>query len=239
MKRREINERPDWTFWVPDAVADWDAPSHWERERLFSMEHRLTRGDVLFDVGTEHGWLTAVYGGFVGHANVVLFEPAPSLWPNIRLTWEHNEFPAPLAAFWAFVGARSAGEPDGAVWPEPARGPLRETGAQAYEYLHNTKHTDIPTVSIDDAARIIGRAPKAITIDVEGAEVGVLQGAVSTLANDRPMVWVSIHPDLMFRDYGTVPLDIYGLMVDLDYAATHLATDHEEHWFFEPAEWTR
>ena len=33
MKLREINENPEWTYWVPDSIADWDAPSHWEHER--------------------------------------------------------------------------------------------------------------------------------------------------------------------------------------------------------------
>jgi hypothetical protein len=50
MKPRVINENPGWTFVVPDSVADWDGPSHWERERLASMQANLHPGEVLLDI---------------------------------------------------------------------------------------------------------------------------------------------------------------------------------------------
>ena len=137
MKLREINEQPRWTYWVPDSIADWDAPSHWERERLASMEEHLKPGMVLYDVGTEHGWLSAVYGGFVGYENMVLIEPSPEFWPNIRKIWECNGFPEPLAAFQGFIGDQAdplgPGVEAESIWPACSVGP--ECGAMAYRYL--------------------------------------------------------------------------------------------------------
>lgn len=236
MKQREINERPEWTFWVPDSVADWDAPSHWERERLASMEELLKPGDVLVDVGTEHGWLTAVYGSFCGYENCVLVEPSPEFWPNIHGIWEHNGFPQPLACYQAFCGAVESGEihyPN--HWPPCVDGP--EVGGMAYRYLHHDHHVtqNIPTVTIDRIqSDILPRRIDAISVDVEGAEYLVMDGAWRTLADMRPIVWISIHPDLMHRDYARHPKQLHRMMEGRGYVGEHLATDHEQHWLFLP-----
>lgn len=242
MKRRVINENKDWNFWVPDSIADWDAPSHWERERLASMQRHLKPGMVLYDIGVEHGWLSAVYGGFVGHENMVLVEPSPEFWPNIRMTWQHNGFPGPLAAYVAFAGDKVAGEPFSDVWPAAADGP--ECGAMAYRYIG--QHVDIPTITIDRIAventyedwesRAIDRdgTPDAITIDIEGAELLALQGATDVLEQCRPLVWISIHPDLMERDFGYTDTELHIFMAEMGYHGKHIHTDHEEHWLFTP-----
>jgi FkbM family methyltransferase len=234
MKLREINENPDWTYWVPDSVADWDAPSHWERQRLASMQEHLKPGDLLVDVGTEHAWLTAVYGGFCGYENLVLVEPSPEFWPNIRLTWEHNSFPSPLACFQTFCGATDAGtyDEDPSAWPSCSDGP--EVDGMASRYIN--QHTDIATVTVDAIQRGLGRSVDAITVDVEGAEMLVIQGCEAVLGERCPFVWLSIHPDLMLRDFDTHPKELHQHMHDRGYVGSRLEIDHEEHWLFRPEE---
>lgn len=225
MKRRMVNERPEWTFWVPDSIADWDAPSHWERERLASMQQHLRQGDVLYDIGTEHGWLSAVYGSFCGYENMVLVEPSPEFWPNIRLTWQHNLFPGPIDCYVAFAGAEVKGNPVGQVWPDESDGD--EIGAMAYRKIPD--HDEIiPTITIDEIAMRV-YPPDAITIDVEGAELLVLQGAAATIAMHEPRLWISVHPDLMERDFGHSDSDLYDLLDGYDYKHKILAVDHETH----------
>jgi len=185
MREREINEGRNGTIWVPDTIADWDAPSHWERERLDSMEQWLKPGMTLVDVGTEHGWLTAVYGQFVGPENVVLCEPGPEMWQDIRLTWEHNNFPDPIGIWPGFVGpidrplsnARYATIFDG--WPAWTSSDGPESPTMAYRYLRDDP-VEIPVITIDTIATqlaLIGRRVDAITVDVEGAEMAVMRGA--------------------------------------------------------------
>lgn len=234
MKKAMINYRPDWTFWLPDSVAEWDAISHWERERLSSMEAHLRPGMTLFDVGTEHGWLTAVYGEFVGHENVVLFEPSPEFWVNIRLTWERNGFPLPLASIPAFVGEEDSDERPAyiGIFPPHCYADDVECPGMAYRYIG--QH-EIPVVTIDSIARDL-RKPDAITIDIEGAELLALRGAEETLHTARPLVWVSIHEDLMMRDFSHDPRDLHRFMESVGYVGEYLGTDHEAHWFFCPEE---
>lgn len=230
MKRRLVNDRYDLV--VTDHVADWDAPSAWERPRFESMEATLKPGMVLFDIGAEHGWISAVYAGFVGGGNMVLVEPTPAFWPNIRLTWEHNQLPQPRGCFVGLVG--QYGDPvdlvEG-VWPAEADGP--EAPAGGYRYLHEPNHVAMCRVTTVDriAAQV---APDALTIDVEGAELEVLLGAGQVLRERRPLVWVSVHPELMDRDYGRTPAQLATFMTSVGYVGAHLGTDHEEHWLFTP-----
>lgn len=231
MKRTELNQRPDWTFWVPDNVANWDAIHNWERERLASMEAYLKPGDVLFDIGAEHGWLSAIYGTFVGHAQMVLVEPSPFFWPNIARVWYLNHFDTPRATYNAYAGASVNGEhPTGDPWPSATAG--EECDAQAYVNLAHENLHNLSTITVDSMTE--RDTPRGITIDVEGAELLVLQGASETLRIDRPLVWVSVHDDLMARDYGHDPVALFDLMAEHRYDATLLAIDHEAHWLFTP-----
>lgn len=225
---------------VPDSIAEWDAvagDSNWERARLTSMLTTLQPGDVVYDIGAEHGWMSVILGLRVGGENMVLVEPSQEFWPNIRLGWEKNKLAKPLACAQAFAGPTILD--DGAdvyvmTWPPDAKG--KECGAMAYR--HPNHHAEsIKTVSIDTLSIVTGRPPKGITIDVEGAELGVLHGALNTLAHDRPNVWVSVHDDLMRKDFGTTPAELITYMRDLEYRMIDLGYDHEHHMYFVPAEW--
>lgn len=235
MKLREINENPDWTFVVPDSIAEWDGPSHWERERLASMQHHLQPGMTLYDVGTEHGWLSAVYGTFAGHGNMVLIEPSTEMWINIRKTWEANDFDPPIACFQSFCGATDSTKTLPATgWPEWTENynEQPECPAMAYRRLGDDS---IDTYTIDTIAKATKRAPQAITIDVEGFELQVLRGAEKTLRKLHPLVWVSVHPDLMERDAGEPDVQaLFDYMTSCGYGREYLGTDHEQHHFFAP-----
>lgn len=248
MRTRRVNDR--YELIVPDAIAEWDAPSDWEKTRFASMEANLQPGMVLFDIGAEHGWISAIYASFVEPANMVLIEPEPTMWPNIRRTWDANGYDHPRGCLQSLLGARgqSLSVPGGygrdeppecspqfhtITWPACSDGP--ESGAHTYRYLHEPAHVEITPVTTID--RVTSWAhPHAITIDVEGAEVAVLSGALGTLATHRPLVWVSIHPDMMARDYDTNPDELYALMAGAGYVGEHLGTDHEEHHFFRPVD---
>lgn len=237
MKVCRVNQT--WPVILPDHIADWDAMSGWEWERFASMEATLRRTDVLYDVGTEHGALSAVYAGWVGH--MVLIEPTPHFWRNIRCTWEANRLVTPLACWAGLVGTDTvvpAGVSDALTvggWPPGSEG--GEVGADGYMYLHEPEHiTRVARTTIDALVHRTGIVPTAVTIDCEGAEVVVLTGALDTLAQHRPLVWVSVHPDLMERDYCCVPDDLFDLFADVGYEHTLLGIDHEAHYAAWPVE---
>lgn len=217
---------------LPEPLASWDVYGVWERERVHSMREHLKPGMTLFDVGAEHGWCSLVYASMVGPENMVLIEPEPSFWPNIEATWHKNFSADPRACYWGLVSDKTTDNTDTfAPWPTQTDGPLIDRNA--YQYIH--QHTEgLGEMRLDDLVARSGIAPDAITIDVEGAELLVLQGAAETLRQHHPLCWVSVHPDLGERDYGVVPADVHDFMNAAGYMGAFLGRDHEEHWFFQP-----
>jgi len=220
----------EYRFELPVPLTDWDVWANWERERFHSMRDHLKPGMVLFDVGTEHGWCNLIYADFVGPQNMVLIEPTPYFWPNIKATWERN-YPGvtPRACYHGLLGPRTTDTNSGPFtpWPAVSDGPLIDR--MSYTSLDDNLH-DSPEMTVDDLAACT-HTPDALTIDVEGAELLVLQGARGVLSMLKPLVWVSVHPDLMER-YDTTPEQLCEFMAAFGYTGTHLATDHEQHWLF-------
>lgn len=231
MKRTRIyrGDVPD--LILPDHLHHWDVHDYWERERFDSMADRLGLGDTLWVIGAEHGYMAALWSRLVG--DTVLVEPSPEFWPNIRLTWEHNGLKTPMATVQALVGETYSG---GFSWelPWPACAVSdTECPAQAYRYLHNPADAaQIPTVTLDGIATMLG-PPTAISIDIEGAEVLALRGADKLLTDHDIQLWVSVHPDLIERDYSPyTESDVHEWMAGHGYTGELLAVDHEHHYRF-------
>jgi FkbM family methyltransferase len=224
-------EPPDYKLILPRPLADWDVWQYWERQRVQSMRQHLEPGMTLFDVGTEQGWCNLVYASMVGPANMVLIEPTPEFWPNIRRTWELNCGERPQACYdGLFSNTTTDTRTDFGGWPEASDGPLIDRNK--YQYIH--EHSDgIREIRLDDFVTRTGITPDAITMDVEGAEVLVLEGAEQTLAQHHPVLWISVHPDMAFTNHGVKPRRIFDYLERFGYQATHLATDHEEHFLFQ------
>lgn len=222
----------DYEFTLPEPLASWDVFDYWERARVESMRKNLSKGMVLYDIGTEQGWCNLAYADMVGAENMVLVEPTTVFWPNIRATWEMNFDVPPLASVEALIGSKSEGKFALATkgFPKSAHGSLVDRNA--YTYIHDNAN-NTPTTTIDGLTALIG-APDAITIDIEGAEMLALAGAEKTLTEYSPLVWVSIHPDMMLRDYDYHKEDLLAHMKLLGYTYQLLDTDHEEHYFFWP-----
>lgn len=240
MKQKIVNGR--WAIITTNAVANWDGGTGdysvrrgWEFERWESFRRELKYGDIFFEIGAEHGWMSAIIGReFVGAKNMVLFEPSPEFWINIRKTWTYNGLDEPLGCFQGFVGAETTGNAQPG-WPDCADVKAPEVDAMAYRTLGRSP---IQIIRIDDYVAQTGQIPRALNIDVEGAETIVIQGALDTLVNHKPLVWVSIHPDLMEKDHNTSKTEFLYMMKDWSYEGEHLSTDHEEHWLFK-SKWSK
>lgn len=217
---------------LPEPLCDWDVFSYWERERVASMEKHLTEEDVLYDVGTEQGWCNIVYAKIVGPKNIVLIEPTQEFWPNIQAIWQENfGSRMPAGTYSGLVGEEvksGAGELSEG-WPKSADGDLIDRNS--YTYIHDNV-AKVAQTTIDKISEEL-RPPTAITIDVEGAELLVLKGAEKVLRELKPKLWVSIHPDLGLASYNLQPNEVQDYLAQFGYVGEHLATDHEEHWYFE------
>jgi hypothetical protein len=129
MKKTTINGK--YKLILPDhraARPEWE--TGWEVERIESMLSNLKKGDLVLDIGTEEGDISALLAKKTGA--IILFEPNEKVWPNIKAIWEANKLDDPVAWFTGFASNRNDFK-DGAIlttasrmatWPEAAYGEL-------------------------------------------------------------------------------------------------------------------
>ena len=225
---------------MPEHIADLSNWDEWERERCLSMERNLRKGDILFDVGSETGWASAIYAQFVGPENMVLFESNHVNWRNIKVTWEAEGLADPRACRIALVSDENTNAyPDYSegyegCWPLPAMSGEIWTSA-SHRHVH--EHTAVvPQITLDEFVASTGIVPDALTIDVEGAEGKVLRGAKETIEKYLPLVWVSFHPEWMMKHYGMTVGEVQAQMKSNGYSARFLGFDHEIHVFYRPVQ---
>lgn len=275
MELTEINGR--WHLWLPEhraKRAQWSLDNGgWETERLAAMHDVISvaplvefEGDrfsplppiprhLVFDIGAEEGDFPALWASW--GANVVMVEPNPKVWPNVRAIFEANQLedrvrgwfvgfagtepraPAWQPSSYAQPGYARAGTtwpdtavegPQGVSWPVCAYGEV----IGDHGFLALPERPDVPVATIDELADWHG-PPTVITLDIEGAELVALRGAERVLSVAKPIVFMSIHLDECWIDRhyeGDTPEAIHEFMEDRGYVGTWLARDHEEHWQF-------
>lgn len=221
----------------------------WEAARLHSMRHYLSEGDRLLDVGAEMGDMSALFASW--GVDVFLVEPNPKAWPWIVQTFWANKLQQRVVGW--YVGLLGGpddegGRDDGVIcrwnrdmptwaWPEyAALDPDPETG-----FHHLDEHAVVNEVwTVDELLADVGFVPTAITCDIEGGEIKMIEGMRETLTNHRPKVWMSIHDEFIADRYG-IPYPaghtlIDNFFIEYGYDPVFLAHDHERHVMYLPKE---
>lgn len=217
----KINNK--WDLLLPEHRAQRPNWKFWEYERNHAMYCAIRPGDVIVDVGAEEGDLSALYAKWAGPTGEIhLIEPSPKMWPWIRQTFEAND----LEIGKVFVGF--AGK-------ENIKGEVQITDIETIPdpgFAHiNENDGTIPQIKLDDFIQTCD----VITMDVEGGEYDVLLGAKRLLTEEKPIVFVSVHPEFLRERYNMTPDDLHVLMTHhYGYEGTYLGYDHEYHWLYKP-----
>lgn len=175
------------------------------------LERQYTRflqpGDVVVDIGAHAGRHLARFIDCVGpHGRVVGFEPLPQMHAELR-----RRFASPNVELHNVALTNTSGR----VEFVHAKGAPEESGLRERAYNH--PDAVVPTRIEVEAQRLDRYADaldglRFIKIDVEGAEMNVLEGATAVLDRHRP--WLSV-------EYGRPAYGAYG---------------HETHTLFDFAE---
>ncbi len=206
-----------------------------ERDMLIAM---AKPGDVLFDVGAYVGWYSVEFAKRVPASKVYAFEPIYSnryeLHNNIGDLKNVFIYPFAICNQKAMMPIYLSDKESGVA----SLAPLEE------ERFGPEKWVLIPSLNLDSFVEDKKRAPDFIKIDVEGAELLVLQGAEQTLRQHRPIVLCEMLRKWAKRfDYH--PNAIIAYMLGLDYRCETvdgrpftIMTDDtvEKNFFFYPEE---
>jgi FkbM family methyltransferase len=154
-----------------------------------AMRRHLGAGGVFFDIGANLGFFALLGASWVQPGGAVYaFEPAPDNVTAIRANAELNGL-ANITVVPSAV-SRSSGTARLQIVDDQSWSKLAEYG----EHPYTERVMDVETVAIDDlveSGRV--RPPTVVKIDVEGAELAVIEGMRRTIAEHRPVIVCELH----------------------------------------------
>lgn len=198
MQLTNINGK--YELWLPTHRAEreqWQMENGgWEVLRIEEMLKVIKPSDVVFDLGTEEGDISALIAKY-SECDMVLFEPNQRVWPCIKAIWDTNGLKMPLFFYGGFVSDKTAARGSYPSFEHIEGSMIPDHGfKQLYE-----NYPDVPQITIDDFCERTRIYPTVITMDVEGSEFNVMKGAEKTLRKRKPIIFMSIHPEFMFDSY--------------------------------------
>ena len=179
---------------LPDDKGVWTG--NYEVEFVNALVAAVRPDDVCFDIG---GWRGYCGGAMATHKakNVFIFEPLPDNCRRIeRLISLNPNLPIHLVN--AAVGA-SDGTATFSMLDATSMGKLSNSPFQPE--VRSEKSITVAVLSLDSWRRTNNvQPPNVMKIDVEGAEVMVLQGAAETIKESRPTLFIECHSRDLTRD---------------------------------------
>ena len=155
-----------------------------------AMVRHLGDGGVFYDIGANLGFFTLLGAHLAGleRGHVYAFEAAPDNAEAIRSNAALNGIPSVTVI--AKAVAASSGRGRLQVVDDQSWSKLENYG----EHPYTEQVIDVDLVAIDDliAAGEL-RPPTLVKIDVEGAELAVLEGMSSTIDAYRPAIICELH----------------------------------------------
>jgi FkbM family methyltransferase len=156
----------------------------------------LRQGDVVIDVGANFGFHTILASRLVGNTGrVMAFEPSPE---NLKLLRYHcgANFLRNVQVYPDAVGNVANSSVEFVLVDGGKHSSNSLTIAGEVPHISEQQKTviQVPMTTIDETCRKTGVRPKLIKIDVEGAELFVLEGARQVIEQDRPIILIGVHP---------------------------------------------
>jgi FkbM family methyltransferase len=171
----------------------------WNPEEYAAFREAVGEGHTVIEAGANAGAYTVLFARWVGpRGKVYAFEPVPAiatlLAGQLRLNGVADRVTIVPSALGAAQGTMALLAPG---WSGINRAPVSSQEADAA--------IEVPVTTIDDFCARERVAPDVIKIDVEGAELAVLQGARKTIASSPGLrLFAEWHPGL-WPQYGIPP----------------------------------
>lgn len=192
----------------------------YETDETRFLKSVFGNGDVFLDIGANLGWYSLVLGRNCPDSRIFAFEPIPStveaLERNIRLNALQNVQPICMGMFNKEDELNFLYAPDvsGAT-------SLKVTGQTRGRTEIQSVTCRTTTLDIFCAERDI--VPTLLKIDVEGAELMVVQGGHEALQH-TPIILMELLRKWS-REFGYHPNDVFALLAQYGYGAWVFSTD--------------
>lgn len=164
---------------------------HFEPNEFALMDRGLRPGMVFVDGGGNEGLYTLFASAKVGaKGRVIAVEPSPCEIARLRANLELND------ARNVDVAEVALTERSGSAWmrvAEDGHSGQNTLGAFAYEGIGTAESRDVTAITLD---QLLGErhieTVDVIKLDLEGAEIRALQGAIGMLRQCRPLLLIEV-----------------------------------------------
>jgi FkbM family methyltransferase len=160
------------------------------------LTEQLKPGQVFFDVGAHHGWVSMWALPLVGkEGSIVSFEPSPANLSILEWHRTRNNF-----SQWAIVpkAVSDVDSEEEFFLVDSGDSPMNSltTGGSETPFMdgRDIRKISMQTITLDTFCSENSLRPDLVKIDVEGAELLVLRGASKLLGESRPIIIVAVHP---------------------------------------------
>lgn len=161
--------------------------SHYKEERDYAIIKSLAKDKYcIFDVGANVGTSTLLLAE-QNQASIYAFEASEYACKIVLQNMIANKIDNRVTVVNSLIGDKT-GEIIPFYWAFSSGGASIFKGRLGHNFLINKV-----SLTLDDYVRANGLKPDLFKIDVEGAELMVLTGALNTLLNFRPIVFLELH----------------------------------------------
>lgn len=158
------------------------------RHELRYFLNRLQPGDIIYDVGAFRGaYGAAAKAAFGDKVSVHLFEPIQANVERIRIVSQLNDF----------RGFEIIGKAVGFGTTITGGLDASDEMLRQDKLSETFTRTEVPSISVDAYVEESRTIPSIIKLDVEGFELEVIQGARKCLLENRPRLWLELHPNYL------------------------------------------
>lgn len=187
-------------------------PATYEPAKAEFLRERSPAGATVLDLGAHIGLFTVYLARAVGSSGRVLsFEPAPATAAVLDRTIGYNRLRSVVSVRrTALAGRRGEVE-------------LFETGDECSN-ANSLVRTDrtrgsvrATATTLDDLVHDEGLTVAVVKMDIEGAELEVIEGASALLSDQRPALAIEVHP-VELRAAARRPEEVFDLLVGHGYA---------------------
>ena len=182
------------------------------------LTERLKPGQVFFDVGAHHGWVSMWALPLLGkEGSVISFEPSPANLSILEWHRKRNKF-----SQWTIIprAVSDVNSEEEFFLVDTGDSPMNSltTGAPGTPFMNgrDIRKISMQTIRLDTFCSESNLRPDLVKIDVEGAELLVLRGAAKLLGESRPTIILAVHP--YWLPAGQTPRDIFEYLTGYGYS---------------------